>query len=137
MAVCHRSIPASVHPDRSLRVLHRARKLPRGDKSVTAVDYSLVRPSIFSCRGTQYSWICLVRRGTEERVPCKALCRGTRGTVRYLLAWSHSCTTQLFNKLMISLGYTEYVTQGGDWGHVVRNPYGQRISRHGADDDLP
>ncbi|KAH9024534.1 Alpha/Beta hydrolase protein [Lactarius hengduanensis] len=26
---------------------------------------------------------------------------------------------QLFNKLMISLGYTEYVTQGGDWGHVL------------------
>ncbi|KAH8990632.1 Alpha/Beta hydrolase protein [Lactarius hatsudake] len=24
----------------------------------------------------------------------------------------------LFNKLMISLGYTEYVTQGGDWGHI-------------------
>ena len=29
---------------------------------------------------------------------------------------------QLFNKLMISLGYSEYVTQGGDWGHVVRTP---------------
>ncbi|KAH9979713.1 alpha/beta-hydrolase [Russula compacta] len=26
---------------------------------------------------------------------------------------------ELFNKLMISLGYTEYVTQGGDWGHVL------------------
>ena len=26
---------------------------------------------------------------------------------------------------MISLGYTEYVTQGGDWGHVVRTPHGQ------------
>ncbi|KAF8265862.1 alpha/beta-hydrolase [Lactarius quietus] len=26
---------------------------------------------------------------------------------------------ELFNKLMISLGYSEYVTQGGDWGHVV------------------
>ena len=38
---------------------------------------------------------------------------------------------------MISLGYTEYVTQGGDWGHVVRDPYGRRISWHGADDDLP
>jgi len=25
---------------------------------------------------------------------------------------------------MLSLGYTEYVTQGGDWGHVVRNPHG-------------
>jgi hypothetical protein len=27
---------------------------------------------------------------------------------------------ELFNKLMLSLGYTEYVTQGGDWGHAVR-----------------
>ncbi|KAH9037768.1 Alpha/Beta hydrolase protein [Lactarius hengduanensis] len=26
---------------------------------------------------------------------------------------------QLFNKLMISLGYAEYVTQGGDWGHIL------------------
>ncbi|KAH8981170.1 Alpha/Beta hydrolase protein [Lactarius akahatsu] len=26
---------------------------------------------------------------------------------------------ELFNKLMISLGYTEYVTQGGDWGHIL------------------
>ncbi|KAH9056307.1 Alpha/Beta hydrolase protein [Lactarius vividus] len=26
---------------------------------------------------------------------------------------------ELFNKLMISLGYTEYVTQGGDLGHVL------------------
>ncbi|KAH9018204.1 Alpha/Beta hydrolase protein [Lactarius deliciosus] len=26
---------------------------------------------------------------------------------------------ELFNKLMISLGYTEYVTQGGDWGHFL------------------
>ncbi|KAI9435116.1 alpha/beta-hydrolase [Lactarius indigo] len=28
------------------------------------------------------------------------------------------CYAELFNKLMISLGYTEYVTQGGDWGHT-------------------
>ncbi|KAN0135063.1 Alpha/Beta hydrolase fold [Lactarius tabidus] len=26
---------------------------------------------------------------------------------------------ELFNKLMVSLGYDEYVTQGGDWGHAV------------------
>jgi hypothetical protein len=38
---------------------------------------------------------------------------------------SYTCVAQLFNKLMISLGYTEYVTQGGDWGHVVRNSQGQ------------
>ena len=24
---------------------------------------------------------------------------------------------------MLSLGYSEYVTQGGDWGHVVRVCY--------------
>ena len=35
---------------------------------------------------------------------------------------------------MISLGYTEYVTQGGDWGHVVRNPHGWTDPvRRGAD----
>ncbi|KAF8265859.1 epoxide hydrolase [Lactarius quietus] len=26
---------------------------------------------------------------------------------------------ELFNTLMLSLGYTEYVTQGGDWGHIL------------------
>ncbi|KAH9035731.1 alpha/beta-hydrolase [Lactarius pseudohatsudake] len=26
---------------------------------------------------------------------------------------------KLFNELMISLGYTEYVTQGGNWGHIL------------------
>ncbi|KAH9066052.1 Alpha/Beta hydrolase protein [Lactarius deliciosus] len=26
---------------------------------------------------------------------------------------------ELFNKLMISLGYTEYVTQGGNWGNIL------------------
>ncbi|KAF8486934.1 Alpha/Beta hydrolase protein [Russula ochroleuca] len=26
---------------------------------------------------------------------------------------------ELFNKLMLSLGYSEYVTQGGDWGHML------------------
>ena len=43
------------------------------------------------------------------------------------LTISHTCVAQLFNKLMISLGYTEYVTQGGDWGHVVRSPDGQNL----------
>ncbi|RPD73931.1 alpha/beta-hydrolase [Lentinus tigrinus ALCF2SS1-7] len=33
---------------------------------------------------------------------------------------------EVFNKLMISLGYEEYVYQGGDWGHVVLNLYGGR-----------
>jgi hypothetical protein len=40
-----------------------------------------------------------------------------------LLAHAHGYIVQLFNKLMISLGYTEYVTQGGDLGHGVRNLY--------------
>ncbi|KAI0259500.1 alpha beta-hydrolase [Gloeopeniophorella convolvens] len=26
---------------------------------------------------------------------------------------------ELLNKLMLSLGYSEYVTQGGDWGHIL------------------
>ncbi|KAI9435081.1 Alpha/Beta hydrolase protein [Lactarius indigo] len=26
---------------------------------------------------------------------------------------------ELFNKLMVSLGYNEYVTQGGNWGHIL------------------
>jgi len=28
--------------------------------------------------------------------------------------------SKLLNKLMLSLGYSEYVTQGGDWGYFVR-----------------
>jgi hypothetical protein len=48
-----------------------------------------------------------------------------------LVAYSHGHMAQLFNKLMISLGYSEYVTQGGDWGRTVRNPYGLL---YGADD---
>jgi hypothetical protein len=40
-----------------------------------------------------------------------------------LLTHAHDNIVQLFNKLMISLGYTEYVTQGGDLGHGVRNPH--------------
>ena len=27
---------------------------------------------------------------------------------------------ETFHKLMLELGYDEYVTQGGDWGHIVR-----------------
>ena len=40
-----------------------------------------------------------------------------------LLARAHGYIVQLLNKLMISLGYTEYVTQGGDLGHGVKNPH--------------
>jgi len=28
--------------------------------------------------------------------------------------------SKILNKLMVSLGYSEYVTQGGDLGHYVR-----------------
>ena len=51
-----------------------------------------------------------------------------------MCAYDVNCATQLFNKLMISLGYSEYVTQGGDWGHVVRTPlnYRQHLSDDGS-----
>jgi len=52
-------------------------------------------------------------------------------------AWSQAASnrgfrvkhySELFNKLMVSLGYSEYVTQGGDWGHflthVLASQYG-------------
>ncbi|KAH9993045.1 hypothetical protein BJV77DRAFT_999794 [Russula vinacea] len=31
----------------------------------------------------------------------------------------HVHYAELLNKLMLSLGYSEYVTQGGDWGHTL------------------
>ena len=37
---------------------------------------------------------------------------------------------QLFKKLMVALGYTEFVTQGGDWGYIVRCQYGQFETWH-------
>ncbi|KAH9056311.1 alpha/beta-hydrolase [Lactarius vividus] len=41
-------------------------------------------------------------------------------------------TPELFNKLTISLGYSAYVTQGGDRGHVVRTPHNSKsITYHG------
>jgi len=38
-----------------------------------------------------------------------------------LVVHAYGCVAQLFNNLMMSLGYPEYVTQGGDLGHMVRN----------------
>jgi len=38
---------------------------------------------------------------------------------------------------MISLGYTEYVTQGGDWGHVVRCPHGLNLFGGRGANQLP
>ncbi|KAH9037763.1 hypothetical protein EDB84DRAFT_1124766 [Lactarius hengduanensis] len=35
------------------------------------------------------------------------------------LQYEALCYAELFNKLMISLGYTEYVTKGRDWGHIL------------------
>ena len=32
---------------------------------------------------------------------------------------------ETFNKLMIALGYTKYVAQGGDWGFVITRRLGQ------------
>jgi Epoxide hydrolase N terminus len=112
--------PSFLSTDRSLRTLRRARKLPGGDESVTVVDSGLARPPIFPRGCPKPSRVRLVGGHLEERIPRKALCRGIRDMLRRLYAHSHGYGTQLFNKLMISLGYTEYVTQGGDWGHMVR-----------------
>ena len=39
----------------------------------------------------------------------------------YLMAFTRvDKISKLLNKLMLSLGYSEYVTQGGDWGYFVR-----------------
>jgi len=35
--------------------------------------------------------------------------------------------SELLNKLMVSLGYSEYVTQGGDWGHFFDACFGVPI----------
>ncbi|KAH9993043.1 Alpha/Beta hydrolase protein [Russula vinacea] len=44
---------------------------------------------------------------------------------------------KLFNKLMLSLGYSEYVTQGGDWGHVLTRVLASRYGpQHGEREDL-
>ncbi|KAH9024532.1 Alpha/Beta hydrolase protein [Lactarius hengduanensis] len=44
---------------------------------------------------------------------------------------------ELFNKLLISLGYTEYVTQGGDWGYIVSTPDCLSVApEHGDNGDL-
>ncbi|KAI9435131.1 hypothetical protein H4582DRAFT_2172216 [Lactarius indigo] len=52
---------------------------------------------------TKSPWVCVVGRG--------------------FFMWSVEHYVELFNKLMISLGYSEYVTQGVDWCHVVRTPH--------------
>ena len=33
--------------------------------------------------------------------------------------WTLQDTARVLNKLMLDLGYKEYVTSGGDWGHWV------------------
>ena len=107
-------------------MLRRARKLSRGDKDVAVVNSSLARPPVFPRGCPEPPRILLVGRSAEERVSCRALCRGMCGMVQVrlaLLAHAHVYVAQLFNNLMISLGYPEYVTQGGDLGHMVRNPH--------------
>ena len=37
---------------------------------------------------------------------------------------------ETFNKLMLILGYTEYVAQGGDWGSSVVRLLGQRCTNN-------
>jgi pimeloyl-ACP methyl ester carboxylesterase len=36
----------------------------------------------------------------------------------------------MFNKLMIALGYSSYVAQGGDWGSVISRRLGQLYPDH-------
>jgi len=117
--------PSLLSSRRLLGALYRARKLPGSDKSVTVIDSGLARPPVFPRGCPESPRIRLVGGCSEERISCKALCRGMVDTVRRLHVHSHGYDTQLFNKLMTSLGYTEYVPQGGDWGHVVRNSHVQ------------
>jgi hypothetical protein len=119
--------PSLLVTHRPSGVLYRARKLPGSDKSVTVINSSLARPPVFPRGCPESPRIRLVGGCSEEKIPCKPLCRGTVDTAS---AITRQCTiltatAQLFNKLMIALGYTEYVTQGGDWGHVVRNSHEQ------------
>ena len=68
--------PSLLPPLIDSSVYRRARKLPRGYKSATIVDSRLARPSVFPRGCSKPSRICLVGRSAEERVPCRALCRG-------------------------------------------------------------
>ncbi|KAH9029793.1 alpha/beta-hydrolase [Lactarius deliciosus] len=87
------AIPASIRP-------RLARKLPRGDEdtaTLTAVSadhpsFHVVAPSL-----PGFAW----SEGVLEK------------------GFHAEHYAELFNKLMTSLGYSEYVTQGGDWGHVL------------------
>ena len=47
-----------------------------------------------------------------------------------LVVHAYGCVAQLFNNLMMSLGYPEYVTQGGDLGHMVRDPHTEFLLSH-------
>nr|QJQ82474.1 PesI [Pestalotiopsis humus] len=40
--------------------------------------------------------------------------------------WTLQDTARIFDKLMRGLGYNEYVTQGGDWGHFVVRELGAK-----------
>jgi len=48
--------------------------------------------------------------------------RGGKHSTRQTRYLTVLINRKLLNKLMLSLGYSEYVTQGGDWGRLVRFP---------------
>ena len=61
----------------------------------------------------------MVRSGLKAGLLFEALRGGLHTTALTICTRAYGYK-KLFNKLMVSLGYAEYVTQGGDWGHVVR-----------------
>ena len=59
-----------------LKVVRRARKLPRGDENTSAPDGGFCGSTVIPRCRTKPSWICLVRGGTGEGLSGGALCRG-------------------------------------------------------------
>ncbi|KAF4972590.1 hypothetical protein FSARC_863 [Fusarium sarcochroum] len=44
--------------------------------------------------------------------------------------WSMKDNARIFNKLMVGLGYSEYMCQGGDWGHQVCRYLGSKFTKN-------
>jgi len=85
-------------------LLHRARKLPGGEKILpslaeASVDHPLFHVVALSFPG--YAWSEAARK-----ISCKALCGGMWDMMRFALC----VLEQLFKNLMIASGYTGFVT---------------------------